>query len=70
MLMIDHDVAVEHVRRHRRMVLATLVLLLIAFTESLYISCARDYSPLFCPLSWTYAVLAAAVALVLWHYRK
>lgn len=67
---IDHEIAVTHLRKHRKMVIATIGLLLIAFFESLYVSCARDYSPLFCPLSWVYTGLAGTVVFVLWHYRK
>ena len=68
--MIAHDLAVKHVRAHRKMIIATAALLLVAFLESLYISCAKDYSPIFCQLSWTYLILAGAVVIVLWHYRK
>ncbi len=70
MLMVDHNLAVEHISRHRRMVVATFFLLVIAFIESLCVACVRDNSPLFCPLSWIYAVLAGIVVLVLWRYRK
>ncbi len=70
MHMIEHSVAVEHVRKRRKMVLLTIVLLFAAFIESWYISCERAYSPLWCPLSWTYVFLAAAVVFVIWWYRK
>jgi hypothetical protein len=68
--MIPHKLAVEHLKKHRKMVIATVGLLLMAFAESLYLSCARDYSPLFCPLSWVYVALAGIVVFVVWNYRK
>jgi hypothetical protein len=68
--MIDHKLAVEHLGRHRKMVVATIGLLVLAFFESLYISCYREPSPLFCPLSWIYMALAGVVLFVVWSYRK
>ncbi len=67
--MMDHKLAVEHIRKRKKMVIATLLLLFIAFLESYYLSCMKEVSPL-CPLSWIYVVLAAVVLFVLWHYRK
>jgi hypothetical protein len=68
--MIDHKLAVEHLGKHRKMVFATIGLLVLAFFESLYISCYREPSPLFCPLSWIYLGLAGVVLLVVFWYRK
>lgn len=68
--MIPRNLAAEHLRKHRKMVIATIVLLLLAFVESLYLSCYREPSPLFCPLSWVYAALAAIVVLTVIWYRN
>ena len=68
--MIDHRVAVEHVRRQRKMILLTLGLLFVAFFESYYLSCGQGYSPLWCAMSWIYVVLAVAVLFAVWWYRK
>jgi len=68
--MVPHKLAVGHLRAHRKMVIATIGLLLLAFFESLYLSCFREPSPLFCPLSWVYLGLAGVVLLVAFWYRK
>ena len=66
----NQRLAVGHLERHRKMVIATIGLLLIAFFESLYLSCMKGYSAIFCPLSWVYLGLAGVVLLVMWWYRK
>ncbi len=68
--MIEHRLAVAQIRKRRKFVIATFLLLVLAFAESLFISCIREHSPLFCPLSWVYAALACAVLFVLFHYRR
>jgi hypothetical protein len=68
--MIDRKLAVEHLGKHRKMVFATIGLLVLAFFESLYLSCYREPSPLFCPFSWIYLGLAGVVLFVVWWYRK
>jgi hypothetical protein len=68
--MVDHRLAVGHLRAHRKMAVATIGLLLMAFFESLYLSCYREPSPLFCQLSWIYVGLAGVVVFVVWFYRK
>ena len=68
--MIDHGLAVEHIRKRRKVVIGTFLFLLLAFIESWFISCVREHSPVFCPLSWVYVALACVVIFVLFHYRR
>ncbi len=67
---MDHKIIVEHLRKKRKVVVATFVLLLLAFLENSYLNCTVSRSSLGCGLGWLYVFLAAVVVLVAWNYRK
>ncbi len=68
--MIGHKLAVEHIRKQKKMIMLTIGLLIVAFLENYYLSCVKDYSPLQCGMSWIFVFLAGVVVYVLWWYRK
>ncbi len=67
---MEHQIIVEHVRKKRKVVVATFALLILAFIENHYLNCAVAISSVGCGLGWIYAFLAAVLVLAAWHYRK
>ena len=70
MNIMERDIIVEHLRKKRKIVIITFILLITAFLENHYLSCIKTYSPPWCEIGWIYIVLAAIVFLVAFSYRK
>ena len=67
---MKREIIVGHMRKKRKVVILTFVLLIVAFLENTYLNCWQIYSPVFCELGWIYVILAAVVLIVAYLYRK
>ena len=67
---MDRGLIVEHLKKRKKIVILTFLLLLFAFLENYYLNCSKTYSFPGCELGWIYVVLALIVVLVAYVYRK
>ena len=67
---MERQLIVEHLKKKRKIVIITFVLLVIAFLENYYLNCFKSYGFPGCELGWIYISLAIIVLLVTYIYRK
>jgi len=64
---MERELIVEHLRKRRRVIILTLVLLLITGAENYYLNCPEGF---WCAFTLIYVILAISVFAVLFWYRK
>jgi len=67
---MERKIIVEHLRKKRKIVILTFVLLLLASLENYYLNCVISYSTPGCEMGWIYVILAFIVLFVVYLYRK